>query len=216
MRPMIVVVLLLATGALGQGAYRPAPPVFVPSQDAPHTVGQPGHVRTTPELEMPRPSRVLPEDERTRKGPGLWAGDQPKASSGDDHDPASVDPKVADARAVRSTALGDEDCQKEIARAESRARAYTARQKLEPQSDECLTARLHLYCARRVYDSYLDGKIRDQPTGRWNKEKMKRHFEAANNYMKLVCYDWADTPEVHKLFEKIRKAFDATADLPHD
>jgi hypothetical protein len=73
--------LLLSACAAGpeyhQGAYRPAPPVFVPSQDAPHTVGQPGHLaprdRDYPKSPHKRP---LPP----AREPGVWAGDGPRAS----------------------------------------------------------------------------------------------------------------------------------------
>jgi hypothetical protein len=62
-----------------QGVYRPVrAPVFTPSQDAPITTGQPGHVRTQPQPERSPHKRVLPASVE----PGLWAGDGPRASVG--------------------------------------------------------------------------------------------------------------------------------------
>jgi hypothetical protein len=73
---------------LNQAAYRtpPRPPVFTPAEDAPHTIGQPGHLRPERQIEPnPRHKRHLPP---TRE-PGLWAGDAPRAAA-DESDPAYV------------------------------------------------------------------------------------------------------------------------------
>lgn len=61
-----------------QSALRPPPtPRFSPVEDAPHTF-KPGRPR--PSVEPgPKPTRVLPETPETRRGPGIWAGDEPKA-----------------------------------------------------------------------------------------------------------------------------------------
>lgn len=93
--------LLLAVMAMAQGCrsdtgrrdalergtlVRPPPrsPTFQPSQDAPHATGQPGHVpgtRVAPQP-GPRPSRILPQTPATKRVPGIWAGDGPRASMG--------------------------------------------------------------------------------------------------------------------------------------
>lgn len=81
MRFVLLCVLCLgcASGApttYNQAAFRPAPPVFVPSQDAPHTIGQPGHLApASPKYPKSPHKRPLPP---TRE-PGIWAGDGPKA-----------------------------------------------------------------------------------------------------------------------------------------
>lgn len=61
--------LLLSPVAYAQPA-RPVPPAFSPAQDAPHTVGQPGHLEPQALPRSPH-KRVLPPE----KGPGIWAGD---------------------------------------------------------------------------------------------------------------------------------------------
>jgi hypothetical protein len=59
-----------------QGAYRPAPPAFRPAQDAPHTVGQPGHVK--PLTEYPRSPHKRPLPPTTE--PTIYGGDDTEAS----------------------------------------------------------------------------------------------------------------------------------------
>jgi hypothetical protein len=64
-----------------QGAFRPAhrPPAFTPSQDAPHTVGQPGHVKPLTEYPRSPHKRPLPPTAE----PTIYGGDEPKAAVGD-------------------------------------------------------------------------------------------------------------------------------------
>lgn len=77
----VLVLVALAGCASGppttyaRGAPGPTAPTFRPSQDAPHTVGQPGHLRPA---QLPRSphKRVLPPSTE----PGIYAGDQPRAA----------------------------------------------------------------------------------------------------------------------------------------
>jgi len=89
-RPLLIPLLLgLAAAALAahmacssqqprpyeQGALRPVrTPIFSPDEDAPHTF-QPG--QPSPVQPGPRPTRVLPETPETRRGPGIWASEEP-------------------------------------------------------------------------------------------------------------------------------------------
>lgn len=52
----------------------PRPPPFNPAMDAPHTMGQSGHLAPEPLPRSPH-KQVLPP----QAGPGIWAGDEPKA-----------------------------------------------------------------------------------------------------------------------------------------
>lgn len=73
---MIAAFLTFAVAvSLAQPAGPPHAPAFNPVQDAPHTVGQPGHLAPEPLPRSPH-KRVLPPE----KGPGIWAGDEPKAA----------------------------------------------------------------------------------------------------------------------------------------
>jgi hypothetical protein len=69
-------------GDLHQGVPRPpARPVFVPRQDAPHKVGQPGTL--APPREYPRAppgQRVLPQTPESRNEPGIWATGSPPST----------------------------------------------------------------------------------------------------------------------------------------
>lgn len=63
-----------------RGTYRPPPraPTFEPNHDAPHTTGQPGHLRPMPQVEPgPRPKRLLPQTPETARQPGIWASEAP-------------------------------------------------------------------------------------------------------------------------------------------
>lgn len=67
-----------------RGAYAPAPAPVRAGVGAP-VVGQPGQ----DPAQYPRSpyGRVLPEDEKTRREPGVWATETPKASADDDSRP---------------------------------------------------------------------------------------------------------------------------------
>jgi hypothetical protein len=72
---LLLVLSLLTACAANQSALPVPRPPFSPTLDAPITVGQPGHVGP---MVLPPKSphkRVLPETPETRKGPGIWAGD---------------------------------------------------------------------------------------------------------------------------------------------
>jgi hypothetical protein len=87
----VAVLMLAGCAATGGGEYRrgtPAPvaPPFNPATDAPHTVGQPGHLRP----------QTLPRSPHTRElpppgdWPGLYSGDRPEAGMHDyDEGPGS-------------------------------------------------------------------------------------------------------------------------------
>lgn len=70
---MRYLLLLLPFLALAQPAARPAPAPFNPALDAPHTIGQPGHLDPVAYSKSPY-GRVLPETPETRREPGIWAG----------------------------------------------------------------------------------------------------------------------------------------------
>ncbi len=84
MRLLLLLLLLACSsgpehrGDLARGVYAPPPPnpTFNPTTDAPHRTGQPGHVNTPPVLPRSPHTRVLPPTSE----PGLWAGDEPRAS----------------------------------------------------------------------------------------------------------------------------------------
>lgn len=93
---MYVVVFIAVFGCSGpreyhQGAAQPPPPPSMrPGVGAP-TVGQPGWnpgVRTIP---GPQHGRILPETPETRKEPGIWAAEPPRASKEDPSNPLTWD-----------------------------------------------------------------------------------------------------------------------------
>ena len=77
--PLLLLALSCASpehGELHKGTYRPPAraPAFSPAEDAPHTTGQPGHIRQRPERSPHK--RVLPPSTES----GLWSGDSPRAA----------------------------------------------------------------------------------------------------------------------------------------
>jgi len=55
---------------------------FSAAEDAPHTMGQPGYAGEPEKVPRGTDRRLLPQTERTRREPGIWAGDGPKAING--------------------------------------------------------------------------------------------------------------------------------------
>jgi hypothetical protein len=163
MRATIVLALALAACATGpersefhQGAMRPPPPpAFSPTTDAPHTVGQPGHVpgvRVAPQPQ-PKPKRLLPP---TRE-PGIWATNAPDAPSlSDDGKPA---PLILGER-LPYTNLQDEPEERDhtrecAAKADRALRAELAPEQitgLTPEERACLAAKAATLCAKYIWD----------------------------------------------------------------
>lgn len=141
----LLLLMLLAPLAHAQPA-RPPAPRFVPSQDAPHTVGQPGHTKPTPAVEPgPQPKRVLPETPETRRGPGIWAGDRSP--------PASVEillvpiPLPSFDEDPSLHILGAIECTERLADALLDVPAHrTAAQRLTTGERECAAAMMLLRC----------------------------------------------------------------------
>jgi hypothetical protein len=79
MKACLVVLLWCGVAAAQPARLPPPPPAFNPAQDAPHTIGQPGHLRPQPKVEPgPQPTRVLPQTPETMRQPSIYAGDDPK------------------------------------------------------------------------------------------------------------------------------------------
>lgn len=81
MKALLVVILWCGVAAAQPARLPPPSPVFNPAQDAPHTIGQPGHLRPQPKVEPgPRPTRVLPQTPETMRQPGVWGTTAPRGS----------------------------------------------------------------------------------------------------------------------------------------
>lgn len=141
-----------------QGAYRPAPPRFVPSQDAPHTVGQPGHVRQ-PGVYVepgPRPSPV-PHTPQTVREDTIWAsrpGDKPASMEVFWGFPFQIPGDANESPARRHI----RECQSEFdAASVASGRTREALEKaLTAQQRECLLASLLSKCLWRRDQIYED------------------------------------------------------------
>ena len=137
-----------------QGAYRPAPPTFRPAHDAPHTVGQPGHVRPLTEYPRSPHKRPLPPTAE----PTIYGGDEPKAAAGSGLDldtgpvlygvhlalPAKPLPFDASVKAARSCAS-----RMKAAIARSGGAAYVSRMHIDPL--KCFLASLYSSCFESLW-----------------------------------------------------------------
>ncbi len=95
--PLLCLLWVACAGAPSRSEYRqsaaPMAPTFNPTWEAPHTVGQPGYIGAPEHVPRTASKRYLPETEQTRREPGLWAAEAPRAIS--DEDRAVVNPYLA-------------------------------------------------------------------------------------------------------------------------
>jgi hypothetical protein len=174
-----------------QGAYRPVAPTFVPSQDAPHTVGQPGHVRPDVYVEPgPRPSRVLPQTPATAREPGLWGGDEPTTTAG----PAVLgillwapdEPRSPDSAQISSI------CGTMIDAGMGHAKTRKAAEALAEDKQECFVAKMLLFCAEEL------GKTYPSPTDATFKRIMATK-KTAHDWTRRACNDDTESDTVKAL-----------------
>lgn len=92
------VVLLVGCAGMQGVPVAPPAPAFNPSWDAPITTGQPGYVGPVESLQRSPHERSLPPT----KDPGLWSGDQPRASILPTIDVLGIGVPVPDAFASKS------------------------------------------------------------------------------------------------------------------
>jgi hypothetical protein len=174
-----------------QGAFRSPPraPAFSPTTDAPHTVGQPGHLKPIPQMEPgPKPKRLLPP----QIGPGVWASDEP--------DPGHVEPRLFgvlmpvpsdvtdyDRKAVYKCIFVMSDFA--IRATGGTADAMTAR--LEKYADRergCIAATLYATCLKSIKDHYNSeferGAIYDPEVA----VGLQRLIGAANKSRDSLCH----------------------------
>jgi hypothetical protein len=130
-------------GTYAKGTYRPPvrAPTFSPAEDAPHTF-EPG--RPAPVQPGPIPARVLPQTPETRKAPGIWASDEPKASKGPalefDEETRIPLPKVKDEAERGAT----EKCLNAVHFASMRLETFLAR--TAPDLRMCMFLRMWRWC----------------------------------------------------------------------
>lgn len=123
-------------------------PEFLPEQDAPIHIGQPGEVGS-PEMFPRSPhKRVLPQTPETLKGPGIWAGDGAHASSKDTPGMllGLVLPYPDDATTPGERAPA-EICADLMNKAADEAVPAETLQRLSKEERHCLAARMYHRCA---------------------------------------------------------------------
>lgn len=197
MRLLPLLLFLSACGAPSH-TYRqgipvaPSAPAFNPAWDAPVTTGQPGYVGPAENLPRSPHGRVLPETPDTRREPGLWAGDEPRA--------AKTPPWATWPTTVLGVALppledlADESFQQQvqkcsylISRVADDDVIQRSLKELSPEQLQCFVARMNLYCAWED-EQYL-GRIKKTakapPPGL--RDAIHKHYAGAKRFEAAKC-----------------------------
>jgi hypothetical protein len=202
----VVALLLAACGSprrqYAQGApLAPRPPAFSPTTDAPHTVGQPGHVRPATRMEPnPRPGRVLPETPETRRGPGIWASGAPS-------DGAERGPQILDVPLPIGDTLTDpkdywltDECAAMMDRA---ARKVVGKTKLSTTMRQCLAAQQYYTCALGALEADLQA-INAGNANAWRTHVIGETAKTAARFVRHMCQEpIASSPELREWARKI-------------
>lgn len=200
-----------------QGAFRPAPPVFVPSQDAPHTVGQPGYV--TPPASQPERSphtRVLPETPETRREPGLWAGDEPKATVDDEDGPRQKKKPNRPQRTDVKTKVSKE-CMSEIFAVTSKLNIYEDARMRRATLEEmrCFHLRIMQVCTQaEIWAAARRGSLRKLP--RWSKNNLERYQQTLRDVHSIECRDVPITYDMQSLYLLFVEEFNRVTNIPRE
>ena len=217
MAPMtrLLPLLLLAACATQQpaeykrGTYRPAPPTFSPTQDAPHTVGQPGHVAQPQAYPRSPHKRPLPPT----KEPGLWAGAKPKAS-------ASKEPTLLGVRLpYPKQASTDADkypvqrCAETMGAAIAHLAATASLLKLPPNAHRpCAAAVLLLQCLREDSEAALRAKRKGRGDA-GELERYERSEVAALDFFSRECGKRMPTEAEVEYYEAVIREWQSIKEL---
>jgi hypothetical protein len=187
-----------------RGTYRPAPPAFSPTQDAPHTVGQPGHLRAPQEYPRSPHARVLPPSPE----PGLWAGDGPQASKGTIAKPSLLGIAlpgipVSETQTDVGPALGCAALWNDSLADTGLAEKVNS---LKPDAKRCMVARMFLTCAR-VIAKWDDDSSKDGVVVLLARQKRAKLRQAADDFVREACDGVPDTADQRRLLDRMVAAF---------
>lgn len=137
-----------------KGTYR-SPPAVAPTTPG---AGAPTYEPGT-RMHPPRSphSRIIPQDEKTRKEPGLWRGNESRASGEVDDDPLPLFPPLPENSSVWE-AKADSLCRSVVPRFENMGIGmqsrdwYNKQPKLETR---CVSNRLYLQCVGHFHNEML-------------------------------------------------------------
>jgi hypothetical protein len=205
---VLLLLLLLVAGCASPGhelhrgsAVAPPPPPVRPGHGAP-VVGQPG--QQSPEVPRSPHHRPLPPTSE----PGLWAGDEPRASRSSKPSPPElfgvplpglpVAEEQVDLWAARACvamwneALPGTDLQAKV-------------EALRPQEKRCMVAWMFQVCARSIAE--LDEASRDKGIVQMQVRQTRAHLrQTANNFVREACARVPLTDDQRSLLDKLRAA----------
>jgi hypothetical protein len=154
----LAVAVLMLAGCAGpgtdgrefhQGVPAPRPPVFNPATDAPHTTGQPGHLRPQALPRSPH-KRVLPPSTES----GVWSAEVPRAGTDNDDPTVSLlgipfprEPEVSGFAEMQYA-----QCAEKIHLAADAAGGTARALRLQPAEHICLAHLLMMQCIGTLAD----------------------------------------------------------------
>lgn len=187
-----------------RGTYRPAPPAFNPTQDAPHTTGQPGHLRTPQEYPRSPHTRVLPPS----REPGLWAGDSPRASNDVAVKPSLLGVTLPGIPLSRTQVDNGPAlvCAQTWGLAIPRSGLSDKVNALDAPTRQCMVAQMLQFCARVVAE--LDDISREDGVVVLRARQVREKFQkSADDFARRVCAGVRLTDEQRQLMESLAAAF---------
>lgn len=154
---LLALLLSACVGPSAQGVpMPPRPPGFNPAQDAPITIGQPGHRAPRPQVEPgPKPSRVLPQTPDTRREPGIWAGTPPPMYPHNPPEPwQTILSPILPPEQDGSARLASSACMRAIQDAADRLRFEAALVVVSPDPvRKCMVYRIYAECLIQIVSS---------------------------------------------------------------
>jgi hypothetical protein len=194
-----------------RGTYRPAPPAFSPTQDAPHTVGQPGHLHQPQEYPRSPHARVLPSSPE----PGLWAGDIPQASKSTAAKPSLLGVPLP-GFPVSET---EEDyglarvCTLMWDQALPGSKLVDKVNALRPEAKRCMVAWMFHTCARAL-EELDDVKSKDGVVLLWMRRNLSKIKQSADDFTRKACKEATLPDDQRRLLERLRATLRKSLNKP--
>lgn len=199
----------------------PSAPPFSPVTRAPITVGQPGYVGPLEGLPRSPYGRVLPETPGTRKEPGLWAAEVPKASDSDDGDPAVIliaaplappNASTHELMRISQCALGARDLfAHSLGNLSYEASALSIKQL--KQEGRCIVARVYRVCVEAVIADETAINKQRKKEGREDLPSLARIGDLAKRFEHKEC-PFPDLPTAElRMSDRAERALNMTLRL---
>lgn len=169
----------------------PRPSTFNPIMDAPHTIGQPGHVERQREYPKSPYARVLPQTPESKKEDGLWAARSPDSYNGFELMgtllPLPDNANDSEKQIVRGcVALSVEGIGRTLG-FEERKKAIRYLEKIPGKEYPCIAARAYLSCVERLILNQEAKKAREGANDSTTDNELARLQKTAKKFENRSC-----------------------------